>query len=103
MPLTRLPEFTASALEEFEDVPAFPGTRVLEAPAEAWGTSCRAVLTYTESFFTQQLEGVTHNLVKCQKKLGDLEGSLAAWRRGKRCREATYGTTGENQRAGQGR
>jgi len=83
VPLNRLPEFADSALGDFEDVPAFPGTKVAEAPAEAWGSSCRAVLTYTESFFTQQLEGVTHNLVKCQKKLMDLEKTLTQWREGK--------------------
>jgi len=83
VPLNRLPDFADLPLGDFEDAPAFPGTKALEAPAEAWGTSCRAVLTYTESFFTQQLEGVTHNLVKCQKKLGDLEKSLAKWREGK--------------------
>lgn len=83
VPLRRLPELAALPLDRFEDVPAFPGTKALEAEAEAWGTSCRAVLAYTESFFTQQLEGVTHNLVKCQKKLGDLEKTISAWREGK--------------------
>ena len=82
-PLNRLAEFADCPLDAFEEVPAFPGTRALEAPAEAWGTSCRAVLTYTESFFTQQLEGVTHNLVKCQKRLMDLEKTLTKWREGK--------------------
>jgi transposase len=83
VPLNRLPELAALPLESFQDVPAFPGTKAHQVPAEAWGTSCRAVLAYTESFFTQQLEGVTHNLVKCQKKLGDLEKALARWREGK--------------------
>lgn len=41
------------------------------------------MLAYTESFFTQQLEGVTHNVVKCEKRLGDLEKALATWREGK--------------------
>jgi len=83
VPLSRLPELARSPLDVFQDVPAFAGTKALEASAEAWGTSCRAVLTYTESFFTQQLEGVTHNLVKCQKKLGDLEKMLSKWHQGK--------------------
>jgi transposase len=48
-----------------------------------WGKSCRVVVLYTESFFTQQLQGVTHNLVKCQKKLLDLAKSLERWRHGK--------------------
>jgi transposase len=83
VPLNRLPELAALPFERFQDVPTFPGTKAYQVPAEAWGTSCQAVLAYTESFFTQQLEGVTHNLVTCQKKLGDLEKTLAKWREGK--------------------
>lgn len=41
------------------------------------------VVVYTESFFTQQLSGITHNLVKCQNKLMDLENRLDKWRKGK--------------------
>ena len=41
------------------------------------------MVTYTESFFSQQLSGVTHNLVKAQKKLLDLEKGLRKWRSGK--------------------
>ena len=84
VPLNRLPALAATALERFEDVPGFPGTKAFAADAEAWGAPCRAVVAYTESFFTQQLQGVTHNLVQCQKKLLGLEQSLRAWREGKR-------------------
>ncbi|HOZ47794.1 MAG TPA: IS1634 family transposase [Candidatus Hydrogenedentes bacterium] len=83
VPLNRLPELAATPFDRFEDVPGFPGTRAFEAQAQAWGASCRAVVAYTESFFTQQLQGVTHNLVKCQKKLMDIEQSLRKWREGK--------------------
>jgi transposase len=83
VPLNRLPELAATPFDRFQDVPGFPGTKAFAATAEAWGASCRAVLAYTESFFTQQLQGVTHNLVKCQKKLMDLEKSLRKWREGK--------------------
>jgi len=83
VPLSRLPELAATALEQFHEVSGFPGTRAFAAPAEAWGKSCRAILAYTESFFTQQLAGVTYNLVKCQKKLLDLEKNLGKWREGK--------------------
>ncbi len=83
VPLDRLPPLAATPLEQFQEIPRFPGTRAFRAQAEAWGATCRAVVAYTESFFTQQLAGVTHNLVKCQKKLLDLEKSLARWREGK--------------------
>lgn len=84
VPLNRLPQLAATPLEQFHEVPLFPGTKALLAEAEAWGASCRAVLAYTESFFTQQLAGLTHHLVKCQKKLLDLQKSLRQWRQGKR-------------------
>ena len=84
VPLNRLPELAATPLDRFENIPGFPGTKAFVVPAESWGASCRAVLAYTESFFTQQLQGVTHNLVKGQKKLMDLEKSLRKWREGKR-------------------
>jgi len=83
VPLSRLPELAATPLDRFQGVTEFPGTKAVAAEAEAWGASCRAVLAYTESFFTQQLQGVTHNLVKCQKKLADLDKSLRKWREGK--------------------
>jgi len=83
VPLNRLPELAATPLEQFCEVPGFPGTKAFASQAQAWGASCRAVLTYTESFFTQQLAGVTHNLVKCQKKLLDMEKKLSKWRQGK--------------------
>jgi transposase len=60
-----------------------PGTQAFDTTTIMWGTSCRAVVLYTESFFTQQLHGVTHNLVKCQKKLQDLAKGLERWRQGK--------------------
>jgi transposase len=83
VPLNRLPELSATPLDQFEEVPAFPGAKALAGDAQAWGASCRAVVAYTESFFTQQLAGVTQNLVKCQKKLLDLEKTLRKWREGK--------------------
>jgi transposase len=83
VPLNRLPELAATPLAQFSDVPGFPGTKAFTASAQAWGASCQAVLVYTESFFTQQLTGLTHNLVKCQKKLLDLEKNLGKWRQGK--------------------
>jgi len=83
VPLNRLQDLAATPLDRFQDLPSFPGTKAFVAEAEAWGASCRAVLAYTESFFTQQLQGVTHNLVKSQKKLMDLEKSLRKWREGK--------------------
>jgi transposase len=59
-----------------------PGTRVFDTSKTLWGKSCRAIVVYSESFFTQQLQGVTQNLVKCQKKLLDLAKNLDRWHAG---------------------
>lgn len=83
MPLNRLPEVTLHPLECFENVSEMPGTKAMTMEIQLWGAACRAVLTYTESFFTQQLNGVIYNLTKCQKRLADLEKSLQKWRQGK--------------------
>jgi transposase len=64
-------------------VASLPGTYALTATIEIYGRTCGATVAYTESFFTEQLLGVTTHLAKCQKKLLDLEKSLATWRLGK--------------------
>ena len=83
LPANQVPELIAAPLDSFEDIAGLPGTKGHVAQHEFWDKECAAVVAYTESFFTQQLSGVTTNLVKCQKKLMDLEKSLRKWRTGK--------------------
>jgi transposase len=73
----------ATPYEEFQPIDGMPRTQAFDTTTTIWGKSCRVVVLYTESFFTQQLQGVTQNLVKCQKKLLDLAKSLSRWRHGK--------------------
>jgi transposase len=63
--------------DRFADLPDLPGIRAFTTRHTIWGRECQAVVVYTESFFTQQLHGVTQNLVKSQKKLADLKQSLS--------------------------
>jgi transposase len=79
----RFPELLLTPMERFENLPDMPGTKAFTTTLDLWGKSCKVVLAYTESFFTQQLSGITHNLVQCQKKLMDLGKSLSKWREGK--------------------
>lgn len=80
----RAPELLSTPLERFSDMEEMPGTRAFTCSFPLWGRELRAVLCYSESFFTAQLAGVTANLARCQAKLQDLEGSLLSWQRGKR-------------------
>jgi len=83
LPANRATDLIATPLEEFHEAPGLPGTKALTSQQVLWDMQCTVVVAYTESFFTQQLAGVTHNLVKCQKKLMELEKRLRQWRQGK--------------------
>jgi len=76
-------DLLATPQDEFHPIDGMPGTQAFDSTMIMWGKSCRVVVLYTESFFTQQLQGVTQNLVKCQKHLLDLTKSLERWRQGK--------------------
>lgn len=73
----------ATPLDKFKKIAGLPGTAALVKNEIFWGKKCLVVVTYTESFFAQQLNGITRNMVKCQKKLLDLEKSLIKWHKGK--------------------
>ena len=83
LPANQAPDLIAAPLDRFQDVRGLPGTKAFATKHPFWDQECTAVVAYTESFFTQQLSGVTANLVKCQKKLMDLEKGLRKWRQGK--------------------
>jgi transposase len=78
---TRLPEMLATPLNKFKDIPDMPGTQFYSRTMNLWGKKCKVVVVYTESFFTQQLQGITQNLVKCQKELMELEKNLNKWQK----------------------
>jgi transposase len=87
------PELFQTPRNRLTAVEHLPGTCAFSDAIEIYGRSCRAVVAYTESFFTQQLLGVTTHLAKCQNKLLDLEKSLARWHDGKgRGKRPTVGT-----------
>ena len=79
----RRTDILETALERFESLPELAGCKAYSTKDEIWGKECRFVLSYTESFFSQQLSGVSANLVKCQKKLFERAKMLEKWRKGK--------------------
>ncbi len=85
LPSSRFHDVVAAPLDRFESLPGLPGTRAFTATTTQWAKECRLVAVYTESFFTQQLSGLTHDMVKCQKKLLDLKKRLDK-RQERKCR-----------------
>jgi len=73
----RVSELFTVPNERFSDISQLPGILAFSTNYTIWGKECQAVVVYTESFFTQQLYGVTQSLVKCQKKLADLKKRLS--------------------------
>jgi transposase len=79
-----LQDIFESPIEQFKEVLAMPGTRMFESPCEIQGKFCKAVVSYSESFFTQQLASLSASMVKCEEQLRSLENSLLDWSRGKK-------------------
>jgi transposase len=78
----RLAEVLQTPQDQYRDIPSMPGTKAFSTNMTLWGKTCQVVVAYTESFFTQQLSGITQHMVKCQNKLFDLQKRLAKWHNG---------------------
>ncbi len=69
---------------EFPAGEEWPGLRVCRDESLLYGRPVTVALTFSESFFTQQLAGVTRELTNCVQKLTSLSHGLGEWRAGKR-------------------
>lgn len=100
LPANRLSNVLKTSLDRFVEVPTLAGVRAYTTETVLWGKVCRLVVAYTESFFTQQLAGITHNLVRAQKKLMEVKKWLNRWQEGKgRGRKPTLGAV--NKKVGE--
>lgn len=79
-----LPEIFTTPFSEFQEALKMPGTKFYESTIELHGRSCKAIVSYSESFFTQQLASLTDAMTKCQDKLKDLQNHLLSWSDGSR-------------------
>jgi len=75
----RLAEVLEVPQEHYTNIPSMPGTTAFSTLIPLWGKHCQVVVAYSESFFTQQLSGITQHMVTCQNKLFDLQQRLATW------------------------
>lgn len=73
------PEIFTTPIEKFENALTMPGTKFHESTIEVYGKSCKAVVSYSESFFTQQLASLSATMAKCQDKLKELHSYLLSW------------------------
>ncbi|MBF8263868.1 MAG: transposase-like protein [Parachlamydiales bacterium] len=73
-----LPEIFETPIEQFKEIMTMPGSKAYESHCEMHGKSCKVIVSYSESFFTQQLASLTASMAKCEEKLKALEKSLLA-------------------------
>lgn len=73
-----IPDVFSVSIDKFQEIAAIPGSAVYETVVEICGRSCRAVVSYSESFFTQQLASLTASMTKCEAKLRELQKTLLA-------------------------
>jgi transposase len=78
------PELFGSPIEKFQEALKMPGTKFYETEVELDGRSCKAVVSYSESYFTEQLASLTTTMTKCQNKLKDLNENLLSWTEAKK-------------------
>ncbi len=65
--------------DKLQTIPHLPGTKSFESTIELCGKTCKIIVSYSESFFTQQLASLTSTMAKCQIKLKNLQKSLALY------------------------
>lgn len=73
-----LPEVFETPADQFKELAFIPGTKAYDHVCEMFGKSCRVVVCYSESFFTQQLNALTGCMAKCEERLKSLQKSLLA-------------------------
>ena len=79
-----IPDLFETPIEQFQEAPFMPGTKHVSSPIEISGRACTAVVSYSESFFTEQLTSLTLTMRKCEEKLRELQKDLIDWALGKK-------------------
>jgi len=74
-----LEEIFEISQDKMKEIPQLAGTKSFEDLIELYGKSCKVIVNYSESFFTQQLASLTSSMVKCQDKLKELQKSLISY------------------------
>lgn len=74
-----IPDLFETPIEQFHDAFMMPGTKYVSSPIEISGSNCVAVVSYSESFFTEQLASLTLTMSKCEVKLRELQKSITDW------------------------
>lgn len=67
LPATRLPDLLATPLKQFKNIPRISGIQSFSTKVNIWNKKCKVVVVYSESFFTQQLQGLRKILLNARR------------------------------------
>jgi transposase len=73
IPKTTDSNLYSTSIDEFTTVTGIPGTRAYTIPVEIWQANLKAVVAYSDSFFSSELIELTESIRSCEKKLNELE------------------------------
>jgi transposase len=80
---TLFPDLFETPIEQFKES-IIPGTKYISSSVEISLKNCIAVVSYSDSFFTEQLSSITTTLNKCARKLRDLQTEVSGWHQGQK-------------------
>lgn len=73
VPKTTSPELYSTSIEKMKNVQGLPGTRAYAEVIEIWSKELKAVVAYSESFFSSEMADLMDKLRKIEGKLHDLD------------------------------
>jgi transposase len=79
-----IPDLFETPIDQLQEAFVMPGTKYFSSPIEISGRNCVAVISYSESFFTEQLTALTLTMKNCEEKLRELQKDLIDWALGKK-------------------
>ena len=79
-----IPDLFETPLESFQDSYFMPGAKFISAPIEISARKCLAVVSYSESYFSEQYAALTLMMKKCEEKLRALQKEVIGQALGKK-------------------
>ncbi|KXB07066.1 hypothetical protein AKJ51_02160 [candidate division MSBL1 archaeon SCGC-AAA382A20] len=76
LPSTYFKKIFTTPVAQLKPLEGIAGTKGLSIPAELWSKECQVVLCHSESLRTRQIDSITRQMVKCEKKLSALQTGL---------------------------
>jgi len=86
VPKNTLSNLFLTPIEKLKDISSLSGTKAFSCEVEIWCKKLKAVLAYSESYFSARMADLTETVLKCEKKLRDLDSSLSKLIKGTRKR-----------------